>query len=299
MTKRSCLWFVVLALALAASALAGPAAATATRPFLWKLESPRATAYLFGSLHAGRSDLYPLDPAVYAAFDASDQLVVEANPLNVDQDALTSSMLLKSLRLDGDSYQDILEEDLYRELSRVARRHKLSPAFLDRLKPWYLAQLLGLLEMKRLGIVPEHGIDRHLILRAGEDMPVLELEGIEKQLEFLNSFSEKEQLLMLEYTLRDIENLEENMNEMTAAWRAGDADRLDGLLTGYLAESPGLEAVFERLFTERDRDMSKAIEDLLKEGGTYFIVVGAGHLVAEEGIIKRLEAAGHKLTQVE
>ena len=62
---------------------------------------------------------------------------------------------------------------------------------------------------------------------------------------------------MLEYTLRDIENLEENMNEITSAWKAGDAGRLDDLLTGYLDDSPGLEAVFERLFSERDRDMAR------------------------------------------
>ena len=46
----------------AASYVSAASVETATRPFLWKLETPKATAYLFGSLHAGRSDLYPLDP---------------------------------------------------------------------------------------------------------------------------------------------------------------------------------------------------------------------------------------------
>lgn len=292
-------WAVLTALLIAPRVQAEPATETVTRPFLWEIKAPEATAYLLGSLHVGRADLLPLPRAAYSAFDASEHLVVEANPFAIDEQAMARKMMVKALRLDGDSYRSVLKPELYGELTQVARRHNLTPSYLDRLKPWYVAQLLAMLEMKRLGIEPENGIDRHLIMRAGDDKPILELEGVDKQLEFLDSFSDDEQLLMLEYTLRDLENLEENMEDITSAWKAGDAAGLDKLLTGYLDESPGLDAVFERLFTQRDQEMAERMEELLKKGGSYFVVVGAGHLVADDGIIKRLESKGYSVKQAE
>jgi uncharacterized protein YbaP (TraB family) len=298
MAGRPARW-IGLGVLLAAGWVRAAPVEAAARPFLWKLESPASTAYLFGSLHVGRADLYPLPEQVTAAFEGCTRLVVEANTIGMDEAALARTMMVKALRLDGPGYASILDEELYRRMTRVARRHGLTPTSLDRLKPWYAAQLLALLEMKRLGIDPAHGMDRHFIRCAGDDLPILELEGLDRQLAFLESLSEEEQRLMLAYTLRDLENLEANMNAITAAWKGGDAARLDALLHGYLAESPGLEAVFERLFSERDREMTERLIELLGEGGRFFVVVGAGHLVTRDGIIQRLKRAGFEVRQIE
>jgi hypothetical protein len=44
--------------------------------------------------------------------------------------------------------------------------------------------------------------------------------------------------------------------------------------------------------------MVSKIEEYLKEKGTYFVVVGAGHLVGEKGIIETLRKKGYQVEQL-
>jgi uncharacterized protein YbaP (TraB family) len=52
--------------------------------FMWKATGPSGTAYLLGSIHMVRPDIYPLPEEIENDFRASDRLVVEINALNVD-----------------------------------------------------------------------------------------------------------------------------------------------------------------------------------------------------------------------
>jgi hypothetical protein len=47
--------------------------------FLWQVDSPTTRAYLMGSIHLLRQDVYPLAPVIEDAFAASDALVLEAD----------------------------------------------------------------------------------------------------------------------------------------------------------------------------------------------------------------------------
>jgi hypothetical protein len=49
---------------------------------------------------------------------------------------------------------------------------------------------------------------------------------------------------------------------------------------------------------DRNIAMTGKIEDLLKTGKSYFVVVGAGHLVSEEGIVQQLAERGYSVEQL-
>ena len=59
-----------------------------------------------------------------------------------------------------------------------------------------------------------------------------------------------------------------------------------------------MSSVYEKLIYERNRRMVSKIQDFLGTGDTYFIVVGAGHLVGSEGIIRLLEKRGYRVEQL-
>ncbi|WP_326512536.1 TraB/GumN family protein [Clostridium intestinale] len=46
-------------------------------------------------------------------------------------------------------------------------------------------------------------------------------------------------------------------------------------------------------------DIQNSIEGFISENKKYFIVVGAGHIVGEDGIIKALEDKGYSITRLE
>jgi uncharacterized protein YbaP (TraB family) len=44
--------------------------------------------------------------------------------------------------------------------------------------------------------------------------------------------------------------------------------------------------------------MASKIEEFLKTGQTYFVVVGAGHLIGDKGIIELLRRKGYRVQQL-
>ena len=49
-----------------------------------------------------------------------------------------------------------------------------------------------------------------------------------------------------------------------------------------------MQSLFVKLFDERNKQMATKIEDLLRTEKTYFVVVGAGHLVGKNGLLQLL-----------
>lgn len=281
---------------------AGTAAAqrpAGEKPFLWELRSDTSTSYLMGSLHAAKPDIYPLHDSVYEAFDAVPVLVVEADVENVNPARLSGIILGRAMDTTGRGLESRLSRESLKSLKAVVKKHGIGMEVLNRFEPWYVSQLVTVMELARLGIDPEQGIEKHLLTRGRDTKEIIELEGLEAQLAFLDSFTDREQDLMLQYTLRDLDNMADLMDEIGGAWKAGDPDRLDALLNGILEDSKGLEVVYEKLFTERNRTMGKKILEFLATKRDYFIVVGAGHLVGDQGLLKSLAKRGIKVRQVE
>ena len=89
------------------------------------------------------------------------------------------------------------------------------------------------------------------------------------------------------------------MEQMVGSWRRGDAAALSKLvIEDELAKHPEYRVLHERLFDERNREMTDKIVALQRQGGTYFVVVGAGHLVGQEGVIALLERRGQRPRQL-
>ena len=59
---------------------------------------------------------------------------------------------------------------------------------------------------------------------------------------------------------------------------------------------PKLHTGSVKLFDDRNRQMAQKIDGYLATGQTHFIVVGAGHLVGETGLLKLL-ARKYRVTQ--
>ena len=134
-----------------ATAGAGPSPAEQGKTFLWKISSPTATVLLLGSIHVVSRDLYPLDPRIESAFQTAHTLVLEI-PLDT---AAQQQVAQKLARAGAYPAGDSIDLHLAREVLELLHRHlKRSGSSFDRvrpLRPWFVAVILILDEMQRLG----------------------------------------------------------------------------------------------------------------------------------------------------
>ena len=64
-----------------------------------------------------------------------------------------------------------------------------------------------------------------------------------------------------------------------------------------LAAHPEYRDLHKRMFDDRNLRMTDRIVEMQQAGGRYFVVVGAGHLVGDQGIVAMLERRGQRPVQ--
>ena len=287
--------FVILCL-LTSSACLEHAFSQSQKTFLWRVQSKTATVYILGSLHFFKKEFYPLNKKIRDAFDESQVLVVEANikePGRLDAKKLREMAFYPG----EDHLQKHISHETYELIQREAARVGIPPEVVNQQKPWFLALTLEAMELLKLGFDPRYGIDMHFLSQAGDKKKILELEGLDSQFNLLSHLSEKEQESLLVYTLKDLGTIGQEIDNYVRAWTSGDIKGMESLIMKSMTEDMRHSSLIEKFFYERNKNMVSKIEDLLKTKGISFVVVGAGHLVGQKGMIALLISKGYPVEQ--
>ncbi len=257
---------------------------------LWEATGEQGTAYLFGSVHTAKPEMYPLNPAIEDAYAASDTLVVEVDMNAVDQQALGQKTMALGMNFDGTTLADTLEPADLEKLKAFCAERGFPFAGLNIMKPWLAAMTLAIMEYQRQGYDFELGIDRHFLKQAAESgKTVVQLESAEFQLEMLSGFSAEMQQKFMVYQIRDLDKTTDTVDELMTAWRTGDVEALGKLMIDLGdGETNELQPVYDAMITKRNYGMAEKVAAMIDQGGVHFVVVGAGHLIGEEGLVRLL-----------
>jgi hypothetical protein len=297
---RTAVLGTLLLAALAPLPAQAPAAAAQPAPakhFLWKATSGGHTAWLLGSVHVASEAMYPLAPAIEAAFAASPTLVVEADIDAPDNTRMQAQIMEKGMYPPEQSLKGNIPPPLYAKVEKNLPSLGIPVSVADRMRPWLLALTVTALRMQQLGLQAEYGIDLHFLKQARGRKEILELESADFQIQMLSGFPAELQRLFLEQTLDDPLSTKEEVEKMIRCWRAGDAAGIEDLIFSERRTSPELEPVFVKLFDERNGPMADKIAGWLRAGKDCLVIVGAGHLVGEGGILRRLSDHGIAVEQ--
>ena len=118
---------------------------------------------------------------------------------------------------------------------------------------------------------------------------------MEEQIRFLDGMSLQAQREMLLSTLTESAKLDEMMDQLIDAWRHGDTAHLE---TNMLAELAKHEELNKLLVTDRNLRWVEQIEGFLDDDEDYLIVVGALHLVGQNGVPEQLKRMGYDVRQL-
>lgn len=282
-----------------APASAPVATKTAVVPLLWKVSDADNSVYLLGSFHLLKVDDKPITPAVEAAFADAESLMFEIPPAQLTDPATATKFQAAMLYTGGRTLSKTLPPQTLKKLEALLAASGTPVAALDPLEPWAVSLQLALGIMMSQGFMAEQGVDKVLMARAAQaGKPTAGLETIDDQLRALDGTPEAEQVKSLDEFVADPKKAIDESMALHAAWRAGDAVRLDSEFRAEMARE--LPATYRLINVDRNVRWVPQVEARLKAKNTddTLVVVGALHLLGQDGLVERLRAKGYKIERI-
>jgi uncharacterized protein len=268
-------------------------------PLLWRVSDADNSVYLLGSFHLLEPTDYPLSRDVDAAFADAESVVFELPPEEMASPQLGVRMGQAALRSDGTVLDDELPADTAARLAAWAATSGMNASMLQTFEPWFVALMVTIHELTRMGFDPQLGLDAHIAgLAARAQKPTSGLETGAEQIAFLDGMGREEQVQFLQEALEQTGEGAGEMRELHAAWRRGDAAAMwDGMVLDMRERYPDL---YRRINVERNDRWVPELEQRLRSAGTddTLVVVGALHLLGEDGVVEKLRARGYEVERI-
>jgi len=263
---------------------------------MWMAEGTSNRVYLLGSVHLLRAQDHPLPRIIDDVYDEAETLYMELDMDDLDPLLMQSTINRLGMLDEGTSLQDVMGDELYAEAKARAAELELPLDMLERTEPWLAAITVEQLALARIGFNPSYGVEMHLLKKASSDgKEILGFESVEQQLAYLDGLSLDAQRDLLMQTLAESAAIQDLMDDLILAWRSGDIDYLERTL---LEDVSGYPELYDTIVASRNRLWVDTIDALLEQREDYLVVVGALHLVGEDGVPQLLEQRGVRITQM-
>ncbi len=279
------------------------AAAPTGAPLLWRVKGPKATIYLFGSVHILRANMHWMDPRLYSAFDSASEVWFEVPDPKVKPHIkpLTEKAFAgKPVLFNG------LTDQEKAELEQALRPFDFDydPDRAARVKPEIAAGIVDALASTAMGYQFDRGADMSLLsLARTNKKPIHGFETVDEQVGFLNELSLQDHVDGTTALKRALATYAGRLSPdgtdittMAACWRSGN----EACITrDVLTERQTTPGEYDVLLRRRNATWIPRIEAMAKGTSTVFITVGCAHLVGPDGLVAQLRAAGYAVERVD
>lgn len=279
-----------------ASAFALAAGAAAADPAMWKASDADSEVWLFGSIHLLDEGAQWRTEALETALNEADLYYYEMS-MSPESQARTRQMVMKlGMNPEGKTLSSYLTAEQNALLEEVAAGLGLQAAQMQTLKPWLASLQLGVMAVQKAGYNPQSGVEMRLYPETPDDRERY-FETGEEQMRFFAGLDMNTQVDALVASLKQLKEDPDMFERLVKGWKQGDTDVLIDLLANDMREqSPEL---YDVLIRQRNEAWVGEIDKLMEGGEDALVVVGAGHLVGEDGVPALLEEAGYRVERVQ
>jgi uncharacterized protein YbaP (TraB family) len=260
---------------------------------LWKISKGDSRLFIGGTIHVLGMDDYPLPKEFEQAYKQSQIVVFETDMTAMIRPEAQKQLFQRVTYKPGKTLKDDLNAKTYKALLDYSSSVGLKIESLDRLKPPMVMITLLMAELKRLGIA-ETGVDQYFFNKAQVDGKTLsELENLQMHLTIIENMGKGHEDEMILGTIEEMKELPIIMGKMKKAWKTGNIEQLEKIgITPMITNYPSL---YRQLLVKRNNAWVPQIEALLTTPEVEFVLVGALHLVATEGVISKLRSKGYQV----
>ena len=282
--------------------LAIPAAMAAERGALFRVGLDGHTMYLFGTLHVGLPEFYPLEPRIAGALAEASTLALDIDPVQPQGELARSLRTYGMLESSGSSAYDAMDPGRRALLEKLIRQGGLDPARARTFKPVLLATMLTLAEYTRQGYRTELSSDAWLAREArAKGVRLVELESLDQQLSMLDRLAEPERWRFLDEMMGTIESGAQRLEAraMVRAWSSADRLALDEIAARCEADASVSGAFVNRvLLKERNVGLAEHLLPLLRQEKQTVAAIGVLHLLGQGSVPALLQASGASVERV-
>lgn len=278
---------------------ATPVAHVPPVPLLWQVSDADSSLYLLGSFHLLKRGDYPLSSDIQLAFDAADEVVFEVAPEQLDDPTTQQRFMAAAAHDDGRTLSEVLSPELRSALDRLLAQQGGSVRQVDAYEPWFvnLSLVLGL--SQSLDFRPELGLDRHLMdLAAQRGKRVAGLETFDDQLDALDASPMSEQVESLADFVEQLDEMPGKLSDLHRAWRDGNLEVLDAMTRVEMKEKT--PQTYRLVNVRRNQAWLPRLQSMLddRQEGEVMVVVGALHLLGDDGLVEQLRGRGYDVERV-
>ena len=272
------------------------------RGALFKVQKDGRALYLFGTIHVGAKDFYPLEPRVAGVLKKAPVLALEIDPLGDPKKLALAVQKYGMVRADAGTATPPMTPEWRARLDRLLKQYNIEPATVAPMKPWLLASLLTVSEFASQGYDAELAVDAHLAKQAhASGQKVVELETPEGQMGLFGNLPAAEQLLFLQETIAGIEDKEQakQAREIAEAWRNADVKALD-VLAAQAERDDTFSGRFVRkvLLEGRNPSLADSMAKLMARENNSLAAIGILHLVGKGSVPELLRQRGMTVERI-
>jgi uncharacterized protein YbaP (TraB family) len=267
------------------------------RGALFKITGSGHSMVLFGTMHVGLPEFYPLEPRIAQAVANASTLALEVDP------QLPPAVLAKAMNDYGMARPGAaLPPALAARLAPLLARAGIGAATLAPLKPWVVAMVLGLNEYAALGYRADLAVDAHLAaLARAAKVKVIELESIDAQMALFSSLSDADQLRYLDDTIALIESggQRAEVRLVVDAWRSADQAALEALAVRVETDTTYAGRFVQKVLLEgRNGLLADKLLELLAKQDNAVAAIGVLHLLGKHSVPVLMRAKGVTVERV-
>ena len=264
---------------------------------VWVVSSSKANVYLAASFHMLRASDYPLPAEFFTAYQDSRKIIFEVAPGEMESPEYMGMFLSAAIYNDGTTLKEHITSAAYAKAESFCKGRNYPLAQYQLFKPTFFVMTLTVLEMNKIGADPKKGIDYFFQDKARQDEKAIgSLETVDQQISILTSVDAS---MGSDQVLEAIDELGQNevvLGEYLAAWRKGDEAKMEELYIKGLKLYPKL---YRTLIVDRNNKWVKDIEGYLNGSVNTMVVVGAAHLVGDNGLVNLLRNRGYKVVKLQ
>jgi len=255
------------------------AAGSSHRPWVWEIDGPHARIWLAGCLHLGASRDRSAFPAYLPYYRAAAVVYFETQPGTWNSYEVKHLLDRRGFLPDRQSLSNRISKDTWQQMQTALASNPGKLQRLSTMEPWLAAFNLTQDAYARAGLSAEdslQGFIEHLAAR--DSKPIGALESPKDQILAMADASLSDQEAFLQDTVRNLDRIGPQTQQLRNAWLSGDQTALQSVLG--LNSTPERSGMHQNLIGVRNSRWLRKIREIEKGGKDSIVVVGVEHLIS-------------------